>query len=292
MRVGFLLAIAMSVSGCQLTQSPEKAGSVDNEDEIVTDWGTYPSAQAVSFSDVLALRYDKPSATLQYGNEPLQFGKLWLPDGRSTPPPLVIFVHGGCWLSDYDIVHSYALATALKQAGFAVWAVEYRRTGDPGGGWPGSLEDVVRAIDFIYTQAQIKFYPERVTLIGHSAGGHLAMLAVQASDRNIEQTIGLAPIIDIEKYAMGKNSCQRATIDFMGGTPEQRPSQYRSASLAGAQFQQEMTILTGDKDSIVPLPENPLPAVPFISVNNAGHFDWLHPGTPAFAAFIEQLENK
>ncbi|MBD3584754.1 alpha/beta hydrolase [Salinimonas sp. HHU 13199] len=278
------------ISGCQLLRSADKTGR-ENDNEITkTDWGTYPSAQAVSFSEVLALDYDEATATLSYGDDPLQFGKLWLPDDKTAPPPLLIFVHGGCWLSAYDITHSYAMATALKNAGFAVWSVEYRRTGDPGGGWPGSLDDVVKSIDFIHQQKQYTFDRQQITLAGHSAGGHLAMLAVQQLSGPIGHVIGLAPIIDIEKYARGSNSCQRATTEFMRGTPQRRPSQYQQASLVNAQFEKSVTIFTGDKDSIVPLPDNPLPAVSFTSVKNAGHFDWLHPGTPAFAAFMEKLK--
>ena len=64
----------------------------------------------------------------------------------SANAPLVILIHGGCWLNSFDVNHSRPLATALSQAGFAVWSLEYRRTGDPGGGWPGTLEDIQLAL--------------------------------------------------------------------------------------------------------------------------------------------------
>lgn len=290
MRAWLLFAVVVLISGCQHSTVPDETGSGETDVMKRTGWGTYPFAQAVSFSDVLALHFDEAAVTLHYGSEPLQFGKLWLPETRTPSPPLIIFVHGGCWLSAYDIKHSYAMATALKNAGFAVWSVEYRRSGDPGGGWPGSLDDVVASIRFIHEQKQYTFDQQRVTLAGHSAGGHLAMLAAQQLSGSIDHTIGLAPIIDIEEYARGSNSCQRATAKFMGGMPVQKPSQYVQASLVDAQFEHPVTLFTGDQDSIVPLTGNPLPAADFISVENAGHFDWLHPGTPAFATFIEQVK--
>ncbi|MFT7506823.1 MAG: acetyl esterase/lipase [Gammaproteobacteria bacterium] len=46
--------------------------------------------------------------------------------------PLVILIHGGCWLRAYDIQHTFALSTGLAQAGFNVWSLEYRRSGDIG----------------------------------------------------------------------------------------------------------------------------------------------------------------
>ncbi len=290
MRVWLLFAAVVLISGCQHSAVPDETGSGETDVMKRTGWGAYPFAQAVSFSDVLALHFDEAAVTLHYGSEPLQFGKLWLPETRTPSTPLIIFVHGGCWLSAYDIKHSYAMATALKNAGFAVWSVEYRRSGDPGGGWPGSLDDVVASIRFIHEQKQYTFDQQRVTLAGHSAGGHLAMLAAQQLSGSIDHTIGLAPIIDIEEYARGSNSCQRATAEFMGGMPVQKPSQYVQASLVDAQFEHPVTLFTGDQDSIVPLTGNPLPAADFISVENAGHFDWLHPGTPAFATFIEQVK--
>ena len=64
----------------------------------------------------------------------------------NTDAPLVILIHGGCWLNSFDVNHSRPLATALNHAGFAVLSLEYRRTGDPGGGWPSTLEDIQLAL--------------------------------------------------------------------------------------------------------------------------------------------------
>ncbi|AGH46129.1 alpha/beta hydrolase family protein [Paraglaciecola psychrophila] len=60
--------------------------------------------------------------------------------------PLVILIHGGCWLRAYDIQHTFALNIGLAQAGFNVWSLEYRRSGDIGGGWPSSYDDVKAGI--------------------------------------------------------------------------------------------------------------------------------------------------
>ena len=78
---------------------------------------------------------------MSYAGQPQQYGELWLPEGIG-PFPVVVFVHGGCWLNAFDITHTHAASTALAQAGYAVWSLEYRRVGDPGGGWPGTFDDI------------------------------------------------------------------------------------------------------------------------------------------------------
>lgn len=274
MRARLILVLVLYVVGCQNLTTYQEA--------------PHPAGENVSFAQVKALKYSPAQTTLYYGDDPLQFGKLWLPKTLSSPPPLVIFVHGGCWLSAYDLTHSFALASALNDAGFAVWTVEYRRTGDPGGGWPGSVNDVVQAINFI----QARQAWSQVALVGHSAGGHLAFHASQRIQQPVDQTIGLAPIIDVVAYSHGDNSCQRATHAFLGGTPQQRPAEYADATLVNTRFDGKVAILTGGMDKIVPLPENPLPTASFYQEPAAGHFDWVHPGTPAFVRLVELLQTK
>ncbi len=111
----------------------------------------------VSFNSVLALPVKNLGMKLAYGKAALQFGLLSLPEASAdAKPPLVIFVHGGCWLNAYDVAHSKALSQALTEAGYAVWSLEYRRVGDEGGGWPGSLNDIVQGIH--YARAEFEQY--------------------------------------------------------------------------------------------------------------------------------------
>ena len=84
---------------------------------------------------------------------------------------LAVVLHGGAWKATYNLVHIGHLCVALRDAGIATFNVEYRRVGDPGGGWPGSLEDVLLAVEYARGLAT------RLVLVGHSAGGHLALLA-------------------------------------------------------------------------------------------------------------------
>jgi acetyl esterase/lipase len=60
---------------------------------------------------------------------------------------LIILLHGGFWRASYDRSHTGPLAAALAAENFVVCAPEYRRTGQPGGGWPGTFDDVAAAVD-------------------------------------------------------------------------------------------------------------------------------------------------
>ena len=68
------------------------------------------------------------------------------------------------------------MAYDLTQRGFATLNLEYRRTGEAVGGWPGTLLDIVEAWNHVSNLAQDEPLDlSRLTLLGHSAGGHLAL---------------------------------------------------------------------------------------------------------------------
>jgi acetyl esterase/lipase len=124
---------------------------------------------------------------LRYGPRAEHIADLRLPEPgphrqrRGQLPPMVIFLHGGFWRVAYDRAHTGPLAAALAAAGFAVCTPEYRRTGQTGGGWPGTLDDVAAAVDILPGRAAEAtrglIDPGRILLAGHSAGGHLALWA-------------------------------------------------------------------------------------------------------------------
>jgi acetyl esterase/lipase len=138
--------------------------------------------------DVLSRPSRPPDLVIRYGHEQSQVADLRLParpeNGprpAGAPAPLVIFLHGGFWRATYDRAHTGPLAESLAADGYAVCAPEFRRTGQPGGGWPGTFDDVAAAVDtlpaLVAEAAGDQVDPGRVVLAGHSAGGHLALWA-------------------------------------------------------------------------------------------------------------------
>jgi acetyl esterase/lipase len=113
--------------------------------------------------------------TIAYGPEPSQVGELYLPEGDG-PFPVVAVLHGGYWTAMWDRRQITDVADDLVARGYAVWNVEYRRIGEPGGGWPGTFLDVAAAIDAL-DGLDPALDTGRVVLLGHSAGAHLATWA-------------------------------------------------------------------------------------------------------------------
>jgi acetyl esterase/lipase len=114
-----------------------------------------------------------PAPCIAYGEHPDQVGNLHLPAREGRPWPCVVLVHGGFWRSGWDRTLMTPLAVDLARRGLAAWNVEYRRVGQEGGGWPGTLEDVAAAVDHVAELPEVD--SSRVATCGHSAGGHLAL---------------------------------------------------------------------------------------------------------------------
>jgi len=180
----------------------------------------------------------EPDHVIAYGDDPLQFGELRLPQGDG-PFPIVVLIHGGCWYSEYDIAHSRKLADAFPREGIAVWSLEYRRIGDHGGGWPGTFDDIDAGFSYLSDlTGRFPLDPDRVILAGHSAGGHLALWMTQRIEEqqpagaiNPLGVLGLAPAADLE-FLHENGTCGNAATKLMGGSPEEFPERYEQGSVA------------------------------------------------------------
>ena len=254
----------------------------------------------VPYSALGVLPTSEADEQFSYGDDPLQTIYTW--HGRSSTNGMyadkaLIFIHGGCWLNAYGYKHAKGMYHALAELGMGVYVTEYRRVGDEGGGWPGSLDDVTQAISTALKRIENEGRYTNIYIAGHSAGGHLALLAAQRlsssslnlSRANIKRIIGLAAITDIQSYAMGHNSCQSATAKFMNGTPEDVPTAYQRATPRPTHGSLPITLLQGDADSIVPARHAVLSGTNQKIIKNGGHFDWLHPESTSFDALLEVI---
>jgi acetyl esterase/lipase len=243
----------------------------------------------VEFEQIQSLEFRHGDQQIQYGTETLQYGQLYLPENGGAPYPLLIFIHGGCWLNSFDMSHAYSFLTALTQSGFAVWSLEYRRTGDTGGGWPGTFEDIKQGIEFASSLDASSIDTANYILMGHSAGGHLALLAGSELPA-ASGVIGIAPITNIISYSQGSNSCQTATAQFMGSVYSQNSLAYRQANPAEKTPHPNTLILQGTVDTIVPTEQTRLTGARTELLEGVGHFDWLHPGSSAFEHLIDSIK--
>lgn len=254
----------------------------------------------VPYSALGVLPTSEADEQFGYGDDPLQTIYTW--HGRSSTNGMyadkaLIFIHGGCWLNAYGYEHAKGMYHALAELGMGVYVTEYRRVGDEGGGWPGSLDDVTQAISTALKRIENEGRYTNIYIAGHSAGGHLALLAAQRlsssslnlSRANIKRIIGLAAITDIQSYAMGHNSCQSATAKFMNGMPEDVPTAYQRATPRPTHGSLPITLLQGDADSIVPARHAVLSGTNQKIIKNGGHFDWLHPESTSFDALLEVI---
>lgn len=112
----------------------------------------------------------------RYGDHYRQVSDLWLPTGERRDA-FVVVVHGGGWEPGFDRRDINDVVGDLVTRGYPVLNVDYRGYGD-GGGWPTTFTDTATAVDLATVAAtQFSLPLDRVCLVGHSAGGHLAMWA-------------------------------------------------------------------------------------------------------------------
>jgi acetyl esterase/lipase len=253
--------------------------------------------------DLLTLPSSPADARVQYGPDPNQFLDLRLPspkDRSKKPAPLVINIHGGFWRAPYSLEHAGHLCAALTAKRLATANVEYRRVGNEGGAWPGTFDDIRAAYNFlIQDDQQHNFDVAKLLIIGHSAGGQLA-LCLAAHEPRVTRVISLAGVVHLER-AYQLHLSNDAIVEFLHGSPREVADHYREADPMQLSIPQAGQVLIhGSADEVVPPDfsrdyvaskrsrtgkekEN----VHLLEIRGAGHFALIDPRTPAWK-IVEQ----
>lgn len=225
----------------------------------------------------------EPDEVLAYGNDASQVIDVWHGDG-----PVVVLLHGGFWRPQWDRTHLRPLAGAFRDEGFAVALVEYRRV-------PGEPD---------LTTADVRAAMERLSgpmiLVGHSAGGHLALWAAVQSETaaqsgadagaGIAAVVALAPVADLV-MAEELDLDGGAVRDFLGGAASERqdldPKRLRASGV-------EVVVLHGTRDGRVPFEVSASyaqahPEARIVRLEDADHFALIDPESKAWPVLLGEV---
>jgi acetyl esterase/lipase len=243
-----------------------------------------------SFLSLPAVAADK---RVHYGSGPEQFGDLYLPNSKG-PHPVLMNIHGGYWRARYNLDHASRFCRALSESGVAVWALEYRRVGNPGGGWPGTFEDVLSGWSTLRRIAsEYHLDLKHAILCGHSVGAQLAAALasrMQKLDPQPKAVISLAGVLDLQR-AFDLHLSSDAAKEFFGGTPQQVPEHYAEADPMRLHISVPQMLFHGVPDEDVPVAfsrayrdtkQKTGEHVDYHESPSSGHYEWINPRTQEF----------
>jgi acetyl esterase/lipase len=270
---------------------------------------TLQAAEPVTVDGFIALDRPSPAIELPYGTYPSQRIDIFMPVAKG-PHPVAILVHGGCWtIRTAGREQLRHLGADLAERGVAVWSVGYRRADEPGGGYPGTYLDVALAIDRVRSDAgKLDLDLRKVALVGHSAGGHLALWAaarhglptaspLRAADPFIPSTVlSLAGIGDLKAFApqvptiCGPGVLEPLTTHSENGQREPVFDEVSPAMLPAPDA--KIIMISGILDRLVPpyiahdytaaLARKANISIDRVDIPDAGHFDLVTTGTTAW----------
>lgn len=244
---------------------------------------------------------------LRYGPGPDRVVEHFVPAGPRPAGgwPAIVLLHGGYWRQRYDRHLMDPLAESLAAAGLVALNLEYRRVGGSGG-WPWTGADVLAAIDVLTgpgrhaTLDTHELDPDRVALVGHSAGGHLALWAAgqlpvrgrdASSGPRLRAVVALAPVADLhaaERAGLSGDAARR----LLRAPSTAEPGRWRAADPMSVVGHGHPTLLVhGTADTDVPISQSRAyveaarrAGTPVeLRIDDADHFACIDPASDTWA---------
>lgn len=230
----------------------------------------------------------------------------WVGTTRPSRSTVVVAIHGGFWRARYGLDHLRPFCRALADRGFPVASLEYRRLGEPGGGWAAMQEDLESALGLVAARAPEAFSVSSALLVGHSAGGQLALWAASRAKVSFGKklpllgVVGLAAVSDLVD-AFHRNLSQGVVREFVGGSPEDVPERYREASpLLRLPLGVPTVLVHGTDDEDVPYAMSAAylerarssgDEAHLVTLEGGGHFDVIEPASRFWPQVQEAIES-
>lgn len=229
--------------------------------------------------DIFYTKPTAPDVLVSYGAKPMHSLSVRLPQGPG-PHPLLFTIHGGQWKAAYRAKQLEYLCEDLKQHGVATCNIEFRRLGHVGGGFPGTFEDLQLALSTARRHfAEWNINEQRVSLFGHSSGGHLTF-SLNGFRSGIGFTpyamIGVAAVFDVEKVT-GK--FREVVDEFFAGAPTLSPVNVTQPPGT------RQLVLVGARDKLVDQARDYVEKIPpgsnvtFKVIEKAAHFTVIDPSS-------------
>ncbi len=274
--------------------------------------GCSAAAAPAKVADYMALPVIPPSASIAYGPATSQVVEVFLPKGKG-PFPVVVLLHGGCWLRQFEgLKQTSGIAADLAARGVAVWNIDYRGVDEPGGGYPGTYQDVATAVDRLRAEApRYRLDLNRLVVVGHSAGGHLGLWAAgrphlprtsplwSAQPLPIRTVISLGGVGDLRaQEAQAAKVCgfDRAQLGAPGPAPfaDTSPAEWLPDGV-------RVVMIHGELDPIFPPATGEAYVAKvraaggqadFVLIPSVGHFEPVMAATPAWQTVVARIQQE
>ncbi len=273
-------------------REPWRATSVTGAAAIGIVYGRGPVGY-LNAIDLLTTHVGSPPTTVEYGTGPETVADLRVP--ATTPAPVAVLVHGGFWREVWKRDVMAPMAATLPRHGWATVNLEYTR-GE--GSLPAAAQDVAAGIGWVVAHgAAHGLDPARIVVVGHSAGGYLALRAAHTID-GLTAAVALAPVTDLRAMSAVRSaddSPDDPVTAVLGSSADADPASWDAAELPG-EPRTTVHLVHGSDDLDVPVDQSTSyaerhPDRSHLHVlDGVAHMELIDPCDPAFDAVLGVLD--